>query len=325
MHALRIVQNKAFNCISTSSAIPCFSNLADPMQIVSITWARNEADILESFVRHNASIVDRMVIVLHKTTDNSPTILNMLKEEDIAVDFRTDEQPLHRQTEVLTTLMHELAQYEPPTWILPLDADEFLISVENADPRKEIETLERTVVHLLPWRTYVPTNRDSSAEQDIVRRIVFRKSHERPLFSKVLIPGIVAADGNICLAPGNHGIIRRTPNGEEIPVHAIPTPHLSLAHFPVRSEQQLRRKITQGWPSTRDLPTRKPRENYHWEQLFDRCMDPAPIHREELREIALHYAAQKEDSVDLVADPVPQRYTRIRFAQDHASVPPQTQ
>ena len=290
------------------------------MKIVSITWARNEVDILESFVRHNARIVDRMVIVLHRTTDNSSIILEMLREEGMAIDIRTEERPLHHQTEVLTALMHELAQDEAPDWILPLDADEFLVSPENTDPREELEKLDRTTPCLLCWRTYVPTERDSPAEPDTVRRIIFRRSCEEPPFSKVLIPGTLAADGSVFLTPGNHGILRHTPDGE-MPVNAMPASRLALAHYPVRSEPQLRRKILQGWPSIRDLPTRQPREAYHWERLFARCSDPAPMSREELKEIAMHYSADRNDPVDLVVDPLPRRYTRIRFIQQPAQVP----
>lgn len=290
------------------------------MKIVSITWARNEVDILESFVRHNASIVDRMVIVLHRTKDNSSTILEMLREEGMAIDIRTEEHPLHHQTEVLTALMHDLAQNDAPDWILPLDADEFLISPENADPREKLEKLDRTTPHLLCWRTYVPTERDSPTEPDPVRRIIFRKSCEEPPFSKVLIPGTLAADDNVCLAPGNHSILRHTPEGK-IPVSAMPASHLALAHFPVRSESQLRRKILQGWPSVRDLPTRQPREAYHWKQLFPRCSDPAPIGREELQKITMQYSANRDTPVDLTVDPLIRRYARIRYIQQTVPVP----
>ena len=44
----------------------------DPlMRIVSITWARNEGDILEAFVRHHAALVDHLYIVLHRCEDDS--------------------------------------------------------------------------------------------------------------------------------------------------------------------------------------------------------------------------------------------------------------
>lgn len=287
------------------------------MKIVSLTWARNESDILESFVRHNASIVDHMVIVLHKTNDNSETILKMLKEEGISLDVRTDKRPLHHQTKCLSKLMHEVAQSEEVDWIVPLDADEFLVSTNGTDPRNKFAEIDENTAHLLHWHTYIPTAQDSSAEPDPLKRITFRKSYEQIPYAKVIVPGKIAAMENAHLTPGNHGVRK----GEALLDMKISST-LALAHFPVRSENQLRRKIIQGWRSVKDLPSRKPDEALHWKNLFPRCMNLAPMDAEELKNIAIEYAANSNDLVDLISDPILPRYDRIRYLQRPAALPP---
>lgn len=286
------------------------------MKIISLTWARDEADILESFVRHNASIVDHMVIVLHRTQDNSEIILQMLKDEGISLDVRTDRRPLHHQTECLSKLMHEAAQNEHIDWVVPLDADEFLVPTDETDPRDIFSGLDMNTAHLLYWRTYIPTAQDLREEPDPVRRTTFRKSYEQTPYAKIIIPGKLAAMKNVQLTAGNHGLQQ----GEEL-LNTKIAPALALAHFPVRSENQLRRKIIHGWNSVKDIPTRKPEEAFHWKQLYSRCMDIAPMTTEELEKIATGYATDKNDLVDLVADPIVPRYDRIRYLQRPADLP----
>jgi hypothetical protein len=78
------------------------------MCIISLTWARNEEDILESFVRHNSAIVDEMIIVLHRCTDTSKDILERLQGEGLSINIREHDAPYHAQGEVLTELLADI-------------------------------------------------------------------------------------------------------------------------------------------------------------------------------------------------------------------------
>ena len=53
------------------------------MKIASISMVKNEADIIESFVRHTLRFVDVMYIIDHLSTDNTWIILNNLQAEGL--------------------------------------------------------------------------------------------------------------------------------------------------------------------------------------------------------------------------------------------------
>jgi hypothetical protein len=51
------------------------------MKIVTVSTIRNEADIIESFVRYHIQFVDRMIITNHRSADASGKILQALRDE----------------------------------------------------------------------------------------------------------------------------------------------------------------------------------------------------------------------------------------------------
>jgi len=270
------------------------------MHIASITWARNEEDILESFVRHHSRIVDQMIIVLHRSTDRSLHILRSLQREGLALEIRESDALYHAQGEVLTELMHEVASIYNPDWILPLDADEFLCS--SIDFSNALRATPSDTVSLLPWKTYIPTPEDDQLESDIRLRMTHRRAEEQKQYYKVLIPGALALQATLPL--GSHQLFY---TDTQMPMPSTPHTDVWLAHFPVRSEQQLRSKIINGWEAYSHNPNKKPGQNFHWEQLYDRCKNPEKIDIAELHAIALQYALNPGDIPSpYILDPVSQ-------------------
>jgi hypothetical protein len=256
-------------------------------KIVAITWARNEADILETFVRYHCKAVDRMVVVLHRCEDESHNILLKLQKEGLPIDIREDDSPIHRQSAALTDLMHITIGAGDCDWILPLDADEFLVGVNI---HKTVEQLPKDRITLLPWKTYVPTPSDDAQEMNILKRIVHRRSAEEPQFQKVLIPRFVACKPGSHLPEGNHEVLLKKRDCSIAPIPSEVTDALWLAHFPVRSEHQIRQKICNGWESHTLNPERKEGQAFQWKTLYERCNSRAPITAVELQTMALHYA-----------------------------------
>src|SRR5690349_15127087 len=56
------------------------------MRLSTITWARNEADIIETFVRHHAALADRMIIIDNAGTDETSRILRSLAAEGLPLE-----------------------------------------------------------------------------------------------------------------------------------------------------------------------------------------------------------------------------------------------
>lgn len=251
--------------------------------IVSITWARDEEDILESFVRHNAAAVARMIVVLHRCTDSSHSILLHLQQEGLPVETRAHDAAHHAQSEVLTELMREVASVHRPRWILPLDADEFLCATERVSD--VLSAVSSDTVFLLPWKTYVPVPQDDPREPDVRLRITHRRAEEPHQYCKVLIPALFAQTAVLPL--GSHALLK---DDARTPWPAMPHERLWIAHFPVRSEKQLRAKIIRGWEAYSRDPHKVHGQSFHWEQLYGRCLENAQINAQELQNIALHYA-----------------------------------
>lgn len=53
------------------------------MKIVAVSMARNEADIIEAFVRYHCRIFDAIVIVDHASIDGTSEILDALRSEGL--------------------------------------------------------------------------------------------------------------------------------------------------------------------------------------------------------------------------------------------------
>ncbi|MBI4129289.1 glycosyltransferase family 2 protein, partial [Candidatus Peregrinibacteria bacterium] len=269
--------------------------------IVSLSWVRNEEDIIEWFVRHHAGLVDRMILI-DGSDDRTPAILRLLQREGFPLDVRSDPTPIHRQDAALTALLPECLLLGAD-WILPLDADEFLCAAPGRDVRDILAALPQDRVTLLPWRTYVPTAEDDPREPNPIRRICFRREPERPLFHKVLLPAQIAASPGVRLGLGSHVVFR----GDGMPFPAVATEELRLAHLPVRSALQIRCKILGCWPRLCANPARKPNDAYHWRTLYEQFSAEGSSEPTNITKIACTYAARPGDPLPaLVRDPIPQ-------------------
>ncbi len=274
------------------------------MNIRTICWARNECDILEAFVRHHAQFSD-VIVVLHRCRDNSAEILQSLKNEGVPVTYSTDERLAHEQSDVLTNLMQH-AFRDGADWVLPLDADEFLIG----DIQSALQnTGEDAQVLRAAWKGYVPVPENNQSEKNILRRITHRRAHEHPQWYKMLIP--LAVSGKIeRLCCGNHQVLERT--GREIVATDSP---LTIAHFPVRSPKQMARKIFGGWLAYCATADQTAGGCFQWKAAYERLKSGAELTASELKTCALEYASEEQKkaplgndaaihSVEFIADPV---------------------
>ena len=131
------------------------------MHIAVISMVRNEADIIESFVRHAASFADRIYIVNHNSTDETRKILDELVQEGLPLKVENFYGAAQAQSEVMTELMRR-AFGELYDFVLPLDADEFLLSDGEYDMNWCREALFTACtpdkIYQLPWVTYQTAN-----------------------------------------------------------------------------------------------------------------------------------------------------------------------
>lgn len=251
------------------------------MKTRTISWARNEADILEAFVRHHAAF-STVEIVLHRCRDNSAEILEALQKEGLPVIWRTDERLAHDQAKVMSDMMRK-AFADGADFVIPLDIDEFLtgdavsaLKSHGDDPR----------AIRLAWKGYVPTDGDNISERNVLKRITHRRNVESPQWYKMLVPRTATSANGLCY--GNHALLDTS--GRRLP-HADTA--LAIAHFPVRSAKQMLRKIYGGWLSHCVDVGWGQGSTFQWKAAFERLKE-RPLLPAELTQWALDYATDTQ-------------------------------
>jgi hypothetical protein len=269
--------------------------LSNMARVVTISMVRHDTDILETCLRHTVSFADTMLLRLHRPTPVLRAMAETLRAEGLPLLISESSVVHYEQEDAMNDLLTQAVTLHGADYVLPLDADEFLGGA--MDLRKALLALPTDTPTALPWRTYVPTPSDDPAELHPLRRIRHRRERESPPYIKVLIPGGLVRCGNARLTMGSHAL---NVGGQDAPTLAS---SLFLAHYPVRSDRQLRTKVLCGWQSHQRNPARRPGQVFHWEGLFGRCNDRRPIDADELRHIALAYA-QNDEHTQLVQDPL---------------------
>ena len=269
--------------------------------------ARNEADVIEAFVRHNLSVLDGLAVVDHGSLDGTGDILASLQAEGLPLHVERDDRPEYFQSEQMTALVRQTLDRERADFVFALDADEFLKCPSRP-------TLDRALAEVPPgthavahWQTYVPDILDDDAtfgRQHLRQRL---RTERRTLYKVIVGRSFVERTTDVVVM-GNHLV--------SDPAQAEPPPHarlragvVALAHCPVRSRRQLESKIIIGYlahlasgPARRDLA-------FHWRRLYQELRDGGELNPERLREIACNYGLQPGlwqpvDQVELIDDPV---------------------
>jgi len=267
------------------------------MKIQTICLARNEADILESFIRHHVRF-SSVTIVLHRCLDNSKEILASLVQEGLPLTWTEDTRFSYEQHDVMTQMMTQ-AFANGADWVLPLDADEFLLG--------DVESVlleHSTTPHVVrvPWRGYVPHKEDDLAEPHVLRRIMHRREKECMQWYKVLVPRALGADTKLSM--GNHFLCTTS----DVAIEAVDAP-LTLAHFPVRTSRQIARKVFGGWLANCSRSDHTVHSCFQWKYVFDALKKNRELSLSELTDIALTYAVRKDLDVarvvPIIFDPIP--------------------
>ena len=95
------------------------------MKVVVTSVVRNEADVIEVFVRHHAEIADEIVVIDHMSADATSEILRELAAEGLPLVVQTHDGASYNQSNIVTAQVRSVAHERSADWIIPLDADEF--------------------------------------------------------------------------------------------------------------------------------------------------------------------------------------------------------
>ncbi|KGP91097.1 family 2 glycosyl transferase [Pontibacillus chungwhensis BH030062] len=270
-------------------------------KVYCVGMVKNEADIIESYIRYHLNIFDGIVLQDNGSTDRTIEIIKLLQSENLPIYLLQDENLSYAQGEKTTKLIHYTFNKFEPEFIFPLDVDEFLISPNHsANPKEFINKLSSSkICYLERELTYFPIHLDEK-ESFVPARVTYA-SPIKDYWPKVIVSKEIWEKYSPSITGGNHDLMF-----DKTGVQVEVLQDLKLLHYPYRSLEQIKSKITVGWINTLATHYYNEGHNYHWQELF-----------EELRKNNLHFDMNKilqndERSVPMkyaFCSPIEMKYT----------------
>lgn len=226
-------------------------------KIITLSMIKNEADILETFVRYTMNYASKMVFVDNGCTDGSIEILKALITEGFNIEIYNESQVYYEQYMIENKYIRKISATDEFDYIIPLDADEFLAC--EGDLEEELDKLSMDKVSILKWKTYCMLKPDENGF--FLDRITHVRQNEKTTFTKIIIPHSLLNE-KVYVTMGHHDVESRD-NIEKEYVGSV-----FIAHFPVRSENQIRLKIYQGILAQL-MSSYHSVVAFHWKKIFN--------------------------------------------------------
>lgn len=278
------------------AALPVPSRPAAPYyRAAVIMMVKDEADIItENLLWLYAMGIRRMVILDNASTDGTATQLALFRHDHPDLELVSVYDPMVRymQAEKTTGLYRmALSLWPDLRWVLPIDADEFLIPLrglqvfDTVPPGIDALTIPK-VIHF----------RQSTGAEGAERGVMARMACRSPLF--VVPPKIAAVhDPLLTITQGNHKVAlldHRPPRYDGGFAFG-----LYYREFPTRSFEHFLRKVRNGGPAIRaaEAYLGRPVGGEHWTQYYDQLQSGGEVQlletyrREWVREFAPGFVA----------------------------------
>ncbi len=288
------------------------------MRVVTICCIRNERDILEAFVRHTAVFCDKLIILDHGSSDESPEILDELKREGLPLHLVSDPTLGHVEVEQVSRLVHLAAHDFSADWIMALDADEFLAGVDPRGAFLPPPVDGETPCVKLRSRNYHPQPEDDPGVLNPVERIVHRLDREPwqaedwPQF-KTIVPGWLARRQGGAFVQGKHRFLI---DGREAPHRVIETGW--LAHFSLRSPGQYAIKLaSKQLLEVRHLAALGVESSFYGPH-YDMLRDSYSAFAENLHGLRVSYQPDETNGTAMVRDPIRYCGGALRYTPGNA-------
>lgn len=277
-------------------------------RVAVLSVVSHETDTVECFVRHHAAAADRIILITRNPDAALLGILNGLRAEGLPVTIVRE----NGMVPFASSLMREMrAALQNADWILPLAPDEFLVLPPERSLPDILRQLPRDRVTLIPRRIYIPTPEDNAYAPTVLRRIIHRRSSEDGRSAASLIPAMCVKE-EVVLEEESRMLL----DGQGKPVETLRSAVLAVAHFPIRSSEQLTTRVLS---SIIDDAATEGGGSRVWKHLFDRCSRGQAWSAAELRNIALRYGLPDGIGMvpGLIRDPVLTEVTTLRYGQNH--------
>jgi hypothetical protein len=291
------------------------------VKLCGVTMLRNEADVVESFVRHNLSFLDNLFVVDHGSSDGTAEILDALVAEGLPLEVDRDASVGYLQSEIMTRAARHAFARHGADFVFAIDGDEFLKVPRRELLESVLATLPRGLHGAMQWQTYVPDFDGAvPAPGNALAQAKRRLAEERHGLHKVIVARAFADMPEAVIAVGNHVVLPNAAHSiAERPIkHArISADVVALGHLPVRSARQLTNKIVIGWLSHCVARRVNADLAFHWRELYQEMASGQEPGTERLRTIAANYGLPMAawiplGEIALIDDPLP--VSELRYA-----------
>jgi hypothetical protein len=273
---------------------------------------KNEQDIIEPFIRHNALFADCMVILDNASVDETRRIAMSCARELGNVIVTDNEEFGYAQAERMTRVLNGCQSVFFADYVLLLDADEFMGAPDRAALERALARIPPGGVGHMPWQNAVLTPEEAAAAiPDAPRCMRHHRTAEAHVFSKAVLRLDGAYRPDLFIEQGNHDVVAT--GGARLP--AVVLNEIPLLHFPIRSHQQVASKAVVGWAAyvAKDPLARHAGEGVQWRDTFDRIV-AGDLSPPRLAELSLRYGWASPDiswADHVVAWEPPSAYRRV--------------
>lgn len=258
------------------------------VKIIAIGMIKNAADVIETCVRGNSWLIDQFVFLDNMSTDRTIEILNLLREEGFNIEIISDTEIQYTQSEKMEKLCAYVYKKYSCDFVIPIDDDEIIVPENGSISITEIKdifyTLSHEAIYYVPWRNYFPTEYDNNVEMNVAKRQTYCFLDDTvKTYHKIIIPEKVISEDGFHIMMGNHDATYSKKHDE------IVFPELRFAHFPIRSEEQIKSKALIGYTNLLAMPDRNKDHGAHWGIIYQQILDGKPLTTELLQSLSTLY------------------------------------
>ncbi len=199
------------------------------MRIASITGAKNESDIIESFVRHNSRYIDDFYFV-DDSVDKTPEILQRLAAEGYHIQKVNLDTRDYQHSKVMTSVTRFINAERKYDWIFYLDADEILYAPSKDAFLNVLQAHAADEIGVLHHLEMASNGRPFFESLNPLKECFNLRSIQSQT-NKIFIRGDMY--DKVVIGPGQHNAHRV--DEQEVKYFAS---GMQLAHYPVRSAAQ---------------------------------------------------------------------------------------
>lgn len=257
------------------------------LKSMGLCMVRNEQDIIEPFLRHNARLLDLMIVLDNCSADDTRSIAVATARDLGNVIVADQPDRTYNQSAIMSRMMRFAQSSGFAGHVFLLDADEFLSAPDRDALSEQLRRIPVGACGLMPWKTFVPDPfLSETILPDPLLRMTRSRKIESPQYYKAVLRLDGALDPRLIVAQGNHIVLGR--KGKPLP--SVVLEDLPLLHFPLRSADQLLTKGFLGWLANEARSNRVRNEGYQWKRLHDIAVSGESVDAARVTQEAMDYA-----------------------------------